>query len=830
MINDNQQENDNILDNSIENELTKSYLDYSMSIITSRAIPDVRDGLKTVQRRVLYGMFASGNTFKNPFRKSSKPIGEILAKYHPHGDKLIYDVMVRMVQDFVMNKPYLIGQGNFGSIDGDPAASMRYTGIKLSNYGESMLEDLDKNTVDFELNYDDTALMPEVLPASCPNLLINGTQGIAVGFATSIPPHNLSEVIAGTIFLIKNNQCSLDELLNYIPGPDFPLGGEICNGQDLKNLYATGKGSVVVRARVTIDHKNHELIINDLPYQVNKAELISYIGQEVNKGNIKGITNIVDDSEGDGSMGSTIKIIISIARDYNPDIVLNQLYRDTQLQYSFHCNFLALNHKNPSIYPLKDMLQAFINHRLDVVTRRTRYLIDQKNKSLVKIQGLYMATLYIDSIVSKLKTVNDQQEAIAYLTNTKFTIVDKNSFIDASDPTSGIVQDDCFYFSDIQAKYVLDMKLMSLTKLEIGGLLEKATKISEDISQLMMVLKDRNLRLEVVIKELETVAEKFGTKRISNISINTDQINDIDLITPKDVIITLTSDGYIKRQEVDNYQIQHRGGIGKVATSFKKESMLIGLTIACQREDIYLFSNWGRVFKIKIYKLPEGDRYAKGKPIGNFIKLASGENIINMLSIGTNDKYLVMVTKKGYIKKSLLSLYKTSLNGLIAIKIKENDSLVQVFTATDDHQAMILSQNGKAAKFDLTEVRALGRNSIGVIGMISDSPIVGAFKITNDDHKLLVITALGYGKLTKISSYRKCHRGTQGTKTINLQENDKLVGGLIITPQHHIYTIATEKGVISRVNIKEIPTYNRSTKGVRIIKLRQDYISNHYVE
>ncbi|MEM2925362.1 MAG: DNA gyrase subunit A [Methanocellales archaeon] len=786
-----------ILPVQIEDEMKRSYLDYAMSVIVGRALPDVRDGLKPVHRRILYAMNELGSTSDKPFKKSARIVGEVLGKYHPHGDVAVYDAIVRMAQEFTCRYPLIDGQGNFGSIDGDEAAAMRYTEVRLAKIAEEMLQDIDKNTVNFTPNFDGTLKEPTVLPTKVPNLLINGSSGIAVGMATSIPPHNLREVIDGLILLINKPQAELGEIMQFIKGPDFPTGAIIYGTQGIVDAYATGKGAVKVRARASIEEvkDRKRIIVTELPFQVNKANLIESIASLARDKKIDGIIDLRDESNREG-----IQIVIELSKNASPSVVLNQLYKHTQMESTFGIINLALVDGQPVTLTLKELLQHFIEHRKEVVRRRTQFELENAEKKVHVLEGLSIAIKNIDQAVRILKSAATGEEARAALIRE-------------------------LALSEEQAKAVLEMKLHRLVALEHQKIDSEREELIRKISSLKEVLSSEDKLLEVIKSELIEIKDKYGDERRTEILEKIEEISMEDLIPEEQVVITKTHDNYIKRMPVDIYRMQRRGGRGIIGMQTKDEDLVEDLFIASTHDYLLFFTNKGRAYWLKVYEIPSGDRYSRGKAIVNLINIQKDERITASIPIKSFSEacYLVMATKMGIIKKTICSAFANPRRtGIIAIDLKEGDELVEVKLTKGDDEIILSTKNGKAIRFKETDVRSMGRNASGVRGirLIGDDEVV-SMEIVRENSTLLTITENGYGKRTSLEEYRLTHRGGQGVITIiTNQRNGKVVAVKEVADGEELMLITTQ-GVIIRVSANSIPVQGRNTQGVKIMNVAE---------
>jgi DNA gyrase subunit A len=780
----------------IEDEMKSSYLDYAMSVIVGRALPDVRDGLKPVHRRILYAMQDLGMIHSKPYKKCARIVGETLGKYHPHGDTAVYDSLVRMTQDFSLRYPLIAGQGNFGSVDGDNAAAMRYTEARLAKISDEMLADLDKDTVDFHPNFDGSLKEPSVLPSKFPNLLVNGSSGIAVGMATNIPPHNFSEVAAGVIELIDNPAATVADLMEHIKGPDFPTGGIIRGTHGIKSACEKGRGKVVVRGRAEIEeHKNKErIIISEIPYQVNKAHLIEHIADLVKNGSITGISDIRDESDKDG-----MRVVIELKAGTASNVILNQLYRHTRLESSFGVILLSLVDNAPKVLNIKEMLQHFINHRRVVVRRRTEFELKKAEDRAHILDGLIIALDDIDNIVQKIKASKDIEAAKSVLMGD-------------------------YELTEIQAKAILDMKLQKLASLEQEKIKEEYDKLIEVIAELKAILASEPKILDIIKKEILELKEKYGDERRTEISLDGgDEMTDEDLIPEEEMVVTITHAGYIKRLATDTYRTQGRGGKGVVGTTSKEDDFVEQLFIASTHDYVLFFTNKGKVYWLKVYELPQASRQAKGKAIVNLIRLAQGERVTAFVLVKEFDDshYLLMSTKKGLVKKSSLELYsRPRKGGIIGIGLNDDDELIEVSLTDGQDNIILATKKGMAIRFNESDARPMGRTATGVRGikLKQDDEVCGMVKGI-DERTLLTITENGYGKRTQISEYRLINRGGVGVKNIICSpRNGDVVAVLSIADEDDVMFISKE-GVIIRTIAQGISKIGRATQGFRLMKI-----------
>ncbi|MFU0801013.1 MAG: DNA gyrase subunit A [Xylanivirga thermophila] len=786
----------NIIDVDIEDEMKKSYIDYAMSVIVSRAIPDVRDGLKPVHRRVLYSMYELGVTPDKPYRKSARIVGDVLGKYHPHGDSAVYDTMVRMAQDFSIRYLLVDGHGNFGSIDGDSAAAMRYTEARMSKISMELLRDINKETVDFMPNFDETLKEPVVLPSRFPNLLVNGSSGIAVGMATNIPPHNLNEVIDGVIALIDNPDMSIDEIGTYIKGPDFPTGGIILGKDAIRSYYSTGRGKVITRARTSIEEMSgnkSRIIVTELPYMVNKARLIEKIAQMVREKRIEGISDIRDESDRNG-----MRMVIELKRDINPNVVLNYLFKHTQMQETFGVIMLALVDGQPRVMNIKSVIFHYIDHQKDVITRRTRYDLNKALDRSHILEGLLIALDHIDAVIRLIR-------------GSKTVQIAKKGLIDN------------FNLSEKQAQAILDMRLQRLTGLEREKIEEEYGELQKTIEYLQSILANEDMLYDIIKEELLEIKAKFGDERRTEIAPAEGEIDIEDLIDEHDVVITLTHYGYVKRTPLDTYKSQRRGGRGITGLSTREEDFVEDIFITSTHQRLLFFTSLGRVYELKGYQIPEAGRQAKGTAMINLLELSPGEKVQAFIPIDDFEEgyYLVMATKNGTIKKSSLDEF-TNIRkgGIIAINLKENDELIKVQLTDGDREIMIASNRGLAIRFNESEVRPMGRNAAGVKSMsLDDGEYVIDMQILGEHGDILSVSQHGYGKRTKFEEYRVTRRGGKGIKTMNLTEKTgDLVALKVVTDDDDIMMINSE-GVIIRMPAKDISVMGRNTQGVMLMRM-----------
>jgi DNA gyrase subunit A len=821
---------------NIEDELKQSYLDYAMSVIVSRALPDVRDGLKPVHRRALYAMYELGNEYNKPYKKSARIVGDVIGKYHPHGDSAVYDTIVRMAQHFSLRYPLVDGQGNFGSVDGDSPAAMRYTEIRLAKIAHYLLSDLDKETVNFVPNYDGTEFAPDVLPARVPNLLVNGCSGIAVGMATNIPPHNLSEIIDACVALINNPDIELHELIKIVPGPDFPTAGIINGRAGIELAYRTGRGKICVRSKTSIesdkDSNKQAIIIDELPYQVNKANLLSHIAELVKDKKIEGITAVRDESDKDG-----MRVVIELRRGEIAEVVLNNLFSNTQMQVTFGINIVALDNGQPKILNLKQLLEAFLKHRRDVVTRRCVFELKQSRKRAHILEGLSIALANIDEMIDLIKKSNNpglaKQELLAKEWNLGFVkVMLEQAGTEISRPDDlgkefGIIGNGSKYrLSEAQAQAILDLRLHRLTGLEQDKIFNEYKELLDNIKELLDILGDVKLLLEIIRKELLEIKEEFADKRRTEILDTQDDLTHEDLIAPEDVVVTLSHDGYAKIQAATDYQAQRRGGRGKTATRVKEEDFIERLFIANTHDTILCFSDKGKVYWLKVYLLPRGNRTARGKPLINLFPLEQDEHINTILPIREYlaGNYIFMATAMGVVKKVELENFSNPRsNGIIALDLQPGDKLVGVALTDGKKEIMLFSDAGKAVRFSEDHVRPMGRVARGVRGMrLKSAQKVISLVVADPEKAILVATEKGYGKRTVIADFSVVNRGAQGVIAIQVNErNGKAIGAIQVNDGDEILLISNQ-GVLVRTRVSEISVIGRNTQGVRLINLGDD--------
>lgn len=786
----------NVLPAELSKEMRTSFLEYSMSVIVSRALPDVRDGLKPVHRRILYAMNESGITPKRPHAKSARTVGDVIGKYHPHGDFAVYNTMVRLAQPFSMRVPLVDGHGNFGSIDGDSAAAMRYTEARLDKPAMELLRDLDKETVDFQPNYDESLQEPVVLPSRFPNLLVNGSSGIAVGMATNIPPHNLGEAIDATCMMIDNPDCTVDDLMKVLPGPDFPTGGIIMGRKDIRDAYETGKGSLTIRSKCRIEEgKNgkHSIVVSEIPYQVNRTNLLKKIADLIRDKKLPEISNVHDGADRHG-----IDIIIELKQNAIPQVVLNKLYKHTQLQVGFGCNMLALVNGVPRVLSLKEILHYYILHQEEVVERRTRYDLAKAEARAHILEGFVIALDNIDEVIQIIRSSNTDREA-------KDVLMER------------------FKLSEKQSEAILEMKLRRLTGLEREKIEAELKELREKIDYYKRLLSDKDLVKQVIKEELTEIKEKFSSARITKITDEAKDLDVEDLIAEEEVAITVTKAGYVKRLPVATYRQQKRGGKGMQGVNLKEADFVEHLFISSTHAYLLFFSSRGRVYRLKAYEIPEASRHARGTAIVNVLPLEKGETIAAVIATKDfpEDEYLMFATSSGMVKKTSMKLYdRTRRDGLIAINLKENDTLISVQRVAEGEKVMMVSSAGKAIMWDESEVRAMGRDTMGVRGMTvnADARVLG-MEIARPGTELLVITELGYGKRTPVEEYPSHHRGGQGVYTITMTAKKGLLSAMKIVEENDEIMIITEEGVVVRTPVSGVSQLGRSTQGVHVMNV-----------
>jgi len=784
---------------NIEDEMKKSYMDYAMSVIIGRALPDVRDGLKPVHRRILYAMNELNNDWDKPYKKSARIVGDVIGKYHPHGDMAVYDAIVRMAQDFSLRYPLIDGQGNFGSIDGDPPAAMRYTEIRMSKLTAELLADIDKETVDFVPNYDESLVEPSVLPSKFPNLIVNGSSGIAVGMATNIPPHNLTETINAIIALIESPETSVGELMDYLPGPDFPTGAFIYGKEGIRQAYETGKGVIQLRARAIIERdrkgERENIVITELPYQINKAKLIERIAELVQEKAIEGIANIRDESDREG-----MRVVVELKRNEVAEIILNQLYKHTQMQTSFGIILLAIHQNQPKLLSLKEMLHLFIQHRQEVVIRRSRFELNKAEARAHILEGLKKAIDQIDAVIATIRASKTPKEA-------KDRLMEK------------------FAFSDEQAQAILEMRLQRLTNLEQRKIVEEYEETIKLINRLKALLASERLILNLIKEELVSIRDAYGDERKTEIVEAAPEIRVEDLIAEEDMVVTITHTGYIKRNPISLYRSQHRGGKGKMGMNVKEEDFVEDLFIASTHDYILFFTDAGKIHWMKVHELPQAGRLTRGKAIVNLLHLSPQEKVTAILSLKdfTKDKFITFMTKRGTIKKTTLEAYSNPRSGgIIAIHLDEGDELISTKLADGKQHLFIGTKTGKAIHFPETQIREMGRTARGIRGIkISKEDEVVGMEVVAPHTQILTVTANGYGKRTQASEYRIQNRGGSGIFTVKrTQKTGDVIGIKTVVDEDELMVISN-KGKIIRLRAVDIPVQGRSTQGVRLITLEE---------
>lgn len=786
----------------LSKEMKTSFLNYAMSVIVSRAIPDVRDGMKPVHRRILYAMNDLGMHSDKPYKKSARIVGEVMGKYHPHGDTAIYDSMVRMAQDFSYRYPLVDGHGNFGSIDGDGAAAMRYTEARMSKISMEMLRDLAKNTVDYIDNYDGSEKEPQVLPAKFPNLLVNGATGIAVGMATNIPPHNLTEVIEGLIALIKHPEISIEGLMNYIKGPDFPTGGMIMGASQIRKAYLTGNGTITVRGKCEIVESSNgrsSIIITEIPYQVNKTRLIERIAETVKNKVIEGVTDLRDESNRQG-----MRIVVELRRDANPNVILNNLYKHTQLQSTFGINLLALVRGQPKVLNLKEILEAYLDHQVEIITRRTQYDLDRAEARAHILEGLQIALTNIDLVIQIIKKSKTTEDAM-------------NSLMSV------------FNLSELQAKAILDMRLQRLTGLEIDKLKNELLETRKFIQECKEILGSHERKLSIIVEELKQINDRFGDDRKSELSLSDDlDIEDEDLIPVEDVIITVTNRGYVKRMTVDTYRAQNRGGKGVTGAKMIEDDFVERILYTSSHDTLLFFTNFGKVYRLRAFQVPFASRTAKGLPIVNLLNFEENEKLAAVINVNSehDDGYLIFATRQGVVKKTEVAAFNNiRTNGIKAILLRDDDELFSV-SVTDGEKDIILgTSNGKAIRFSESDIRPMGRISAGVRGIIveKNEMVVGMAIVNTDGDEIVIVTENGYGKRTNVDAFRVQIRGGKGVKALNITEKNGKMVSLSTVRGDEDLMIVTDKGIIIRTHLEQILTVGRDTQGVCIIKLNEGH-------
>ncbi|WP_342333301.1 DNA gyrase subunit A [Pedobacter sp. FW305-3-2-15-E-R2A2] len=797
------QENDKIIKINIDEQMKSAYIDYSMSVIVSRALPDVRDGLKPVHRRVLYGMLDLGLANNKPYKKSARIVGEVLGKYHPHGDSSVYNTMVRMAQEWSLRYLMVEGQGNFGSIDGDSPAAMRYTEARFQKIAEDMLADINKDTVDFQLNFDDSLQEPTVLPSKVPNLLINGSSGIAVGMATNMPPHNITETINATIAYIENNEITIPELMKHIKAPDFPTGAIIYGYTGVQEAFETGRGRIVMRAKAEIEtNKDREtIIVTEIPYQVNKAMMIERTAELVGEKKLEGISNIKDESNKDG-----IRIVYEIKRDANASIVLNNLFKQTALQTSFSVNNIALVNGRPQMLNLKDLIRHFVDHRHDVVVRRTKFELAEANKRAHILEGLLIALDHLDEVIKLIRSSETPEEA-----------------------RTGLMEK--FGLSDIQARAILDMTLRRLTGLERDKIKDEYNELMKLIEHLQAILDSEELRMQIIKDELVEMMEKYGDERRTQIVHSAEDMSMEDFIEDEDVVITISHEGYIKRTPATEYRTQGRGGKGSKGSDSRNEDFIEHLLVASNHNYMLFFTESGRCFWLRVYEIPEGSRLSKGRAIQNIINIPKEEKIKAYIKVKNlkdqeylENNYIIMCTKKGTIKKTSLEAYsRPRVNGINAININEGDQLLEASLTTGSSEIVMALRSGRAIRFNEEKVRPMGRTATGVRGVTlahDQDEVVGMIAVDDPNVTILVVSEKGYGKRTDIEDYRVTNRGGKGVKTISVTEKTGALVAIKNVTDADDLMIINKSGIVIRIVVSQLRVMGRATQGVRLINLK----------
>ena len=790
---------------NIEEEMKSAYIDYSMSVIVSRALPDVRDGLKPVHRRVLYGMHELGIRSNSSYKKSARIVGEVLGKYHPHGDSSVYDTMVRMAQSWSLRYLMVDGQGNFGSIDGDSPAAMRYTEARMKKISEDMMADIDKDTVEHQLNFDDTLKEPTVLPTRVPNLLVNGASGIAVGMATNMPPHNLSEIVDGTIAYIDNIEISIEELMQFVKAPDFPTGGIIYGYDGVKEAFESGRGRVVIRGKAEIEEINGKecIVVTEIPFQVNKSEMIRKTAELVNDKKIEGISNIRDESDRKG-----MRVVYILKRDVIPNIVLNMLYKYTALQSSFSVNNIALVNGRPKMLNLKDMISHFVNHRHEIVTRRAKYELKKAEERAHILEGMIIASDNIDEVISLIKSSNNAEEA-------KSKLIEK------------------FNLSDVQAKAIVEMRLRQLTGLEQDKLRTEYDELQKTIEDLKDILEKKIRRMQIIKDELHEIKNKYGDERRSAIDYAGGSFRVEDIIPDEKVVITISHAGYIKRTPLIEYRLQNRGGVGQKASTTRSEDFLEHLFIGTNHQYMLFFTQKGKCFWLRVYEIPEGSKTSKGRAIQNLVSIEQDDKVKAFICTQDlkdenyiNNHYVVMATKKGQVKKTSLEQYsRPRVNGINAITIREGDELLEAKLTTGSSQVVLAVKSGKAIRFEESKTRPMGRNASGVRGIKlshSSDEVVGMVAVNDLDTDILVVSENGYGKRSKLEDYRITNRGGKGVKTLSVTEKTGNLVSIKNVIDSDDLMIINRSGIAIRLGVESLRVMGRATQGVRLINIKQD--------
>ncbi|WP_346858272.1 DNA gyrase subunit A [uncultured Draconibacterium sp.] len=803
-------EGEKIIRINIEEQMKSAYIDYSMSVIVSRALPDVRDGLKPVHRRVLFGMNELGMFSNRAYKKSARIVGEVLGKYHPHGDSSVYFAMVRMAQEWSLRYPMIDGQGNFGSVDGDSPAAMRYTEARMAKIAEETLADLDKNTVDFQPNFDESLNEPTVLPTKIPQLLVNGTSGIAVGMATNMPPHNLTDTINATIAYIDNNDIEMEELIDIIIAPDFPTGGIIYGYQGVKDAYETGRGRIVLRGKAHIENEGgrEKIVVTEIPYLVNRAEMIQKTAELVNDKKIEGISNVNDESDREG-----MRVVYDLKRDAMSNVVLNKLYKYTALQTSFSVNNIALVGGRPKLLNLKDLIKYFVEHRHDVVVRRTKYELEQAEKRAHILEGLIIASDNIDEVIQIIRSSSNPEEARTRLMER-------------------------FELSDIQSRAIVEMRLRQLTGLEQEKLRKEYEELMLHIEYLKSILADVELRMNIIKEELEEVKRKFGDGRRTELEPNAEEFNPEDFYADEEMVITISHLGYIKRTPLTEFRTQGRGGVGSKGSTTRDEDFLEHIIIASMHNTLLLFTEKGKCFWLKVYQIPEGTRASKGRAIQNILNIEPDDKVLAFINVKTladkefiNNNYIILATKKGIIKKTTLEAYsRPRQNGVNAITIKDGDQLLEARLTNGSSEVMLAVRSGKAIRFNESIVRAIGRTASGVRGITlghENDEVIGMVCVQDENEDILVVSENGYGKRSKMDDYRVTNRGGKGVKTINVTEKTGDLIAMKSVSDDSDLMIITQNGITIRLAVSSISVLGRATQGVRVINLRgEDQIAS----
>ena len=826
-----------IISVNLEDEMRQSYLDYAMSVIVGRALPDVRDGLKPVHRRALFAMHVLGNDWNKAYKKSARVVGDVIGKYHPHGDTAVYDTIVRMAQDFSMRYPLVDGQGNFGSVDGDAPAAMRYTEVRMAKIAHQVLADLEKETVDFTANYDESEHEPSVMPSRVPNLLVNGSSGIAVGMATNIPPHNLTEVVNACLAMIEQPDITVAELIDIMPGPDFPTAAIINGRQGIHEAYETGRGRVHIRSRshIEVDEKSskEKIVVTELPYQVNKARLLEKIAELVKDKKIEGITELRDESDKDG-----IRVVIELRRGEVSEVILNNLYKQTQMQNVFGINMVALVDGQPRLLTLRQVLQAFLRHRRDVVTRRTIFELRKAREKAHVLEGQAVALANIDEVIAMIKASSNPAEARAALLQTAWqpgavTDMLQRAGADASRPENIAAEtglhDGQYFLSEVQAQAILDLRLHRLTGLEQDKIVSDYAELLSLIEGLLLILSSPEKLMQVIQEELSEIKENFGDERRTEISSARVDLSLEDLIQEEEVVVTLSHAGYAKSQPLDVYQAQHRGGRGKAATSVKDEDFVDNLFVANTHDTILCFSSLGKVYWMKVYELPQAGRTSRGKPIVNLLPLQEDERINAILPVKdfTQEAYVFMATSQGVVKKTPLKDFsRPRSSGIIALDLREGDHLIGVEITTGEYDVILVASTGKSIRFAEQDVRPMGRTATGVRGMRIDEAheVISVMVVEPNDetHQVLIGTANGFGKRTPMQDFPQQKRGGQGVIAVQTTDRNGDVIGAVMVAEDDQAMLITDQGTLVRTAVHEISSMGRNTQGVTLIRLGED--------